>query len=113
MKKCAIKVCAADIHDLERQLRAAKKRIRDLEESIGSASVTLYDWDGYFDEKTMKGNAAKLAALIEDAYVILQGRRWRGKGAGRRHFRPSLQLRKGQEAEGRKGQEAGQVRQSK
>jgi hypothetical protein len=78
MKKCAIKVCAADIHDLERQLRAAKKRIRDLEESIGSASVTLYDWDGYFDEKTMKGNAAKLAALIEDAYVILQGRRWRG-----------------------------------
>jgi len=77
-KKSATKA-SANILDLKRQLSAAKSRIKKLEAAIGDASITLYDWDGYFHEETMKGNAAKLAALIEDAYVILQGRSWRGQ----------------------------------
>ena len=60
------------------ELRKARARIKDLESMIADASVTLYDWDGYFDEKNFVGNAPELAALIEDAYIILQGRSWTG-----------------------------------
>jgi hypothetical protein len=60
------------------ELLKAQKRIKDLERRIAAASMTLYDWDGYFYAKTFTGNAPKLAALIEDAYIELQGRTWTG-----------------------------------
>ncbi|MFN9115954.1 MAG: hypothetical protein ACK5XN_38390, partial [Bacteroidota bacterium] len=60
------------------ELLKAQKRIKELESRIAAASITLYDWDGYFDAKAFTGNAPKLAALIEDAYIELQGRTWTG-----------------------------------
>lgn len=48
------------------------KRVRELEGIIGDASMTLADWDGYYDEENFTGNADKLACLIDDAHGIMQ-----------------------------------------
>lgn len=48
------------------------KRVRELEGMIGDASMTLADWDGYYDEENFTGNADDLACLIDDAYGIMQ-----------------------------------------
>jgi len=53
-----------------------KETITDLEKRIGDASITLYDYDGYYDEKTKKGSVEGLASVIKDAYTMLQGRFW-------------------------------------
>lgn len=49
----------------------------DLLNRVKDASILLYDWDGYYDPETGKGNAKMLAELIEQAYTILQGESWR------------------------------------
>lgn len=49
----------------------------DLLNRVKDASILLYDWDGYYDPETGKGNAKMLAELIEEAYTILQGESWR------------------------------------
>jgi hypothetical protein len=59
-----------DIKDLETKLEI-------LEERIYNASILLADWDGYYNPKNKKGNAEELAKLIEEAYIILQGKSWK------------------------------------
>jgi hypothetical protein len=59
-----------DIKDLEIKLEI-------LEERIYNASMLLADWDGYYNSKTKQGNTEELAKLIEEAYIVLQGRSWR------------------------------------
>ncbi len=59
-----------DIEDLEIKLEI-------LEERIYNASMLLADWDGYYNPKTKQGNTEELAKLIEEAYIVLQGRSWR------------------------------------
>ena len=61
------------------ELRKARALVKDLRGRIADASITLYDWDGYFDEENLVGDAPRLAALIEDAYIIMQGRTWTGR----------------------------------
>lgn len=65
------------IHELEKKVRDLENYIRLLENRIGSASIMLADWDGYYNPNTKKGNVEELAKLIEDAYRALQGRSWR------------------------------------
>lgn len=49
----------------------------DLLNRLKDASILLYDWDGYYDPETGKGDARMLAEIIEEAYTILQGESWR------------------------------------
>jgi hypothetical protein len=64
------------VEELEEKVVAQEKTISDYGNRIANASFTLYDWDGYYDYENLKGNADNLAALIEDAFVILQGKPW-------------------------------------
>lgn len=48
------------------------KRVKELEETIKDVSLTLADWDGYYDEENFTGNADQLACLIDDAFGIMQ-----------------------------------------
>lgn len=59
------------------ETEALRNGIRMLENRIGDASMLLADWDGHYDPETKKGNAEGLANLVEEAFVILQGRSWR------------------------------------
>lgn len=64
--------------------KMTRKKVRrnshaDLERRIGDASILLYDYDGYYDPKTKKGNAEALASLIDDAFTILQGSHWKAR----------------------------------
>ena len=61
---------------LQAENAALKIEVKDLESRIGSVSVMLHGWDGFFNEEKLTGNAPELALLIEDAYTILQGRSW-------------------------------------
>jgi hypothetical protein len=54
-------------------------QIMVLEQRIGNVSMLLADWDGYYNPQTKRGNAEELAKLIEEAYILLQGRSWRGQ----------------------------------
>jgi hypothetical protein len=63
-------------YDLQAENAALKIEVKDLESRIGSVSVMLHGWDGFFNEEKLTGNAPELALLIEDAYTILQGRSW-------------------------------------
>ena len=81
---CRFFTQAVEQEDAEELLRKAneeiarlKAKVEDYERRIGDASVTLYDWDGWYDPKSQEGNAKGLARLIEDAYAMLQGRSWR------------------------------------
>lgn len=58
------------------EIERLNERVRDLETRIGNASITLADWDGFYDPNTEKGNARELASLIEEGYTILQGKSW-------------------------------------
>ena len=49
----------------------------DLLNRVKDASILLYDWDGYYDPETGKGNAKMLAEIVEEAYTLLQGESWR------------------------------------
>jgi hypothetical protein len=53
-----------------------ENKVKDYEQRIADASITLYDYDGYYDPVTKQGNADKLAMVIDDVYTILQGRHW-------------------------------------
>lgn len=59
------------------EIERLRECVRDLEEKIGSASMLLADWDGYYNPEKGTGNTIELAGLIEDAYKILQGSSWR------------------------------------
>jgi len=56
------------------------ERMKDLENRIKDASLLMFDWDGYYNPETKKGNVEELAKLIEEAFRILQnGKSWRDK----------------------------------
>lgn len=54
-----------------RDLIFLRAYIEDLHRRIASASFLLYDHDGY------EGNAKELARLVEEAFIVLQGRSWK------------------------------------
>jgi len=66
-------VCTMAADEIER----LRKERDDLLERIKGASIVLFDWDGYYDPKTSKGNAPMLAEIVEEAYALLQGASWR------------------------------------
>jgi len=62
-----------DYHDIE----DPEIKLEILQQRIYNASILLADWDGYYNPKTGKGNAEELAKLIEEVYIVLQGKSWR------------------------------------
>jgi uncharacterized protein YPO0396 len=60
----------AERDEVQNELNAMTKR-------IGDASFLLCDWDGYYNPETRNGNAEELAKLIEEGFIMLQGRSWR------------------------------------
>jgi hypothetical protein len=68
---------ANEIERLRKERDDAIQMIKSLEERIGNASILIADWDGYYDADNQTGNAIELAKLIEEAFVILQGKSWR------------------------------------
>lgn len=62
--------------NLQEKVQELENKIKDLEERIGSASVLLWDYDGYYDPLTKTGDARDLAGIIDEAYIILQGDHW-------------------------------------
>lgn len=60
----------------EEKINELENKIMDLEKRIGSASILLCDYDGYFNPVTKQGDARELALLIDEAYIILQGDHW-------------------------------------
>lgn len=59
------------------RLSLAEKDRDEYLDRIKDASLLLYDWDGYYDPETGKGDTIRLAELVEQAYKILQGESWR------------------------------------
>lgn len=54
-------------------------------ERCASAAVLLWDYDGYYDPVTKKGNIVGLAELIDDAFMILNGgEHWDGRSSKKR-----------------------------
>lgn len=60
----------AERDEVQNELNALTKR-------IGDASFLLCDWDGYYNPETRNGNVEELAKLIEEGFIMLQGRSWR------------------------------------
>lgn len=49
-------------------------------ERAASAAVLLWDYDGYYDPVTKKGDIVGLAELIDDVFMILNGgEHWDGR----------------------------------
>lgn len=68
---------SATLVEAAQEIQRLRDRVKMLEERIGDVSITLYDWDGYYDPDTKQGEAEELANLIEEAYETLQGKSWR------------------------------------
>jgi hypothetical protein len=49
------------------------KQLAVLMDRINSVSMMLADWDGYYDPETKTGSLEGLAALVKDAFLVLQG----------------------------------------
>lgn len=65
-----MKFTEEQIKDIIRERDECLDRIKD-------ASLLLYDWDGYYEPETGRGDTIRLAELVEQAYKILQGESWR------------------------------------
>lgn len=53
-----------------------EKQIKNLEQRISNACILLWDYDGYYNSNTKRGDAVALASLIDEAFIILQGKHW-------------------------------------
>ena len=62
--------------NLQEKVQQLETTIKDLEKRIGNASILLADYDGYYDPQTKTGNARELASLIDDAFIILQNKKF-------------------------------------
>lgn len=65
----------------ENEMKEVIRERDDCLERIRDASMLLYDWDGYYDPNTGKGDTIRLAELVEQVYKILQGESWRANGS--------------------------------
>lgn len=74
----AVTSVCAERDEAYTQVDALAAQLKQAHNSIGSASVMLADWDGYYNPATKSGNVEQLALLVEDAYRTLQnGKSWR------------------------------------
>jgi hypothetical protein len=53
-----------------------QKECDELRQRIFDASVLMWDFDGYYDPNTKRGDIEGLAEIIQSAYMILQGQMW-------------------------------------
>jgi hypothetical protein len=60
----------------ESKIIELEKQIKNLEERIGSACILLWDYDGYYNPHKKTGDPVALASLIDEVFVILQGKHW-------------------------------------
>ena len=56
--------------------RCTDKECDELKERIFLASALLWDYDGFYNPDTKRGNIEGLAETVKEAYMILQGQMW-------------------------------------
>jgi len=61
------------VAELEAELEYAQKRIKMLGRRVSSAYIVLYDYDGYYNPETKRGDLEGLASVVSDALRILSG----------------------------------------
>jgi|Laugresu1bdmlbsd_1035121.scaffolds.fasta_scaffold184651_2 hypothetical protein len=71
----------SELTALKAEVEQLKSTVKDREKRIADASILLYDWDGFYDPVKNRGNPVELARLVEDAYIVLQGKSWRRQAA--------------------------------
>lgn len=64
---------AAEMRRMRAEIAILKGEKRMLSKRVSSAYIVLYDHDGYYDPVKKTGNAEGLAAIIDDALLILSG----------------------------------------
>ena len=62
--------------DLQLKINELENKIKVLEQRMGHASIVLWDYDGYYNPNTKRGDATGLAGIIDEAFTILQGKHW-------------------------------------
>ena len=65
-----------EIEDLRTRLAALQREHEALKETVWNACVLLWDYDGYYNTETHKGDPHGLASIIDSAYRILNGKHW-------------------------------------
>jgi len=61
-----------------RDIKTVRDYIESLHRNTITASFTLMDWDGYYNPNTGRGSVKGLAQIVEESYIALQGKSWRG-----------------------------------
>ncbi len=63
----------ARISELETELETVRKEGKTLGRRVSSAYIVLYDYDGYYNPETKRGNLEGLASVVSEALRILSG----------------------------------------
>ena len=61
-------------HDMGTAVKTALEEIDKLNKRIEYALAIAYDYDGYYNPETKKGNAEGLAMTIDDMVDVLKGK---------------------------------------
>lgn len=63
-----------------KKTRPTLQEYKDTMRDAASAAIILWDYDGYYNPKTKKGNVVGLAEIIDEAFMILNnGKHWDGR----------------------------------
>jgi hypothetical protein len=65
-----------ETEDLRERLTALQREHEDLKETVWNACALLWDYDGYYNTETRKGDPHGLASIIDEAYRLLNGKHW-------------------------------------
>lgn len=63
----------SEVDGLRERLSLVEGEKRILAQRVSSAYIVLYDYDGYYNPKTKKGNVEGLASVVDIALGILSG----------------------------------------
>lgn len=62
--------------------RCTEEECNELKDRIFLASALMWDYDGFYNPDTKRGNIEGLASVLEEAYMILQGQMWESSTHG-------------------------------
>ena len=65
-----------ETEELRERLTALQREHEALTEAVWNACALLWDYDGYYNTETRKGDPHGLASIIDEAYRLLNGKHW-------------------------------------